>query len=1647
MSDDGPSSHGLPSSSSVDSALLETNGTIDVVVQLERIEPGTLDTASSGRLQAQLETHAKRSQQPLLGFVDSHEGVSVTNQFWLTNAVVLEVDTDRVPIKALTRIDHVIDVHDNLEVQLLDTAQLAAGSNQPKLETVSTSQTLDGISVHSRGISTTSHGYETTYGLEQIDAPAVWGTYGTKGAGAKVAVLDTGVDPSHPDIGLYTDDDADPRYPGGWAEFDSYGQLVADSEPYDSGTHGTHVSGTVAGGNASGEYIGVAPEADLLHGLVLNEGSGTYAQIIAGMEWAVEEDADVIAMSLGADGYHEEFIEPIRNAEAAGTVVISASGNSGDGVSGSPGNSYDGMAIGASDSNAEIATFSSGEEIDTDDVWGDDAPDEWPASYIVPDVAAPGVSTKSAVPGGGYDHKSGTSMATPHVAGTAALMIAVAGDPGPETIESALVDSAWKPEDAPTEPDTRYGNGIINASKAVEAVAPDGGINGTITDTDGTPISDVTVTLETGVTTETADDGTYELSAEPGTYNVTAEGFGYVTTTETVTVESGITTQPFTLEETVDAAVVRSQPDRVESGSQFDVVLEVAGLESYTVSATTPGTDTAPTDVAFAVDGVPINESEPLEFDTYSGEVTVSVVANASATEAATLELNHTVSGANTTVTRASGSTKIWPQLHHVTVVDDGVHGDTVASALENSMPPNAVVTVATSDAVVSGDSEADAHVVQRLESENAEAYVNATESADIGVVYLDQWGDNSNGIPAYSTVTGDPETTHEDDWQTDGTEGPITYTVEKRHPIVPDRSSDETFEIYTPEYADHSWFGHSPFTPIAQVGHANDSRVGPALAVDDDGQTVLASSLGRSDFVGNEDFTAEADLILANAVSYVSATDQVTVDDSFDRYTKAGDTLRATVDVATTGNLTVDLVADSTDLEAEAIDPNKTTLFVDGEARSIGESIALESTDIATATEVRLETDGDAEGAVQLELSMGDEPARTTATTVVDTLPARYNGTVVINGNPAPDGLTIDVEGANESISSVTSDGTFGGAGSQSDALLAWAADDADLEFSVENVSTDTAVTWAADDQQEVTVHLMFEDPTANARLDGSRWTTTEQATPFSIIGIADESHILETEWNRPDHQPDDQWNATHTFSTDGHVSPSVTITDLGGNTTSLERRVLVIDGEIVTVSGAVEPAENGTAYVHPANTTWQDTQPVRNGTFEVATARNESTNIVYVQDGDNVAYPHASTLLTSPISYDTELGSHTLSGHELRVQVLDTQGDPIPNATVAFTPANTSTLDGPPVRFESTTDGEGYWQGPHGNAAGVAVNGSVTLEVTPPSGDTFVNDTVVRTPTVDNRTALTVTLESAQTDDNGTDEESGSSTPPPAPPSPPAPFTISATQIGDGSVVVTGDNANSDATADVELSEVVADGLAITHISVTVDRDRSRFAYTLSPAELQDAPLESLHEQSGISAEHRIAVGSFDADGDWQTVRSTTVSFSVPDDVRSPVTSHHDLVVYEYDHSRETWTQGTVEYTADTLELSVDGPRTYVIAIDPAALEPAKGEGDSEPETTSGDQTEADATNTAPQTNDGDGTTSPQTDGYDDEQDALDGESATDASQSGDETNPQESEHSVDHPPENSTEEADTIPGFGILLGLGALLFVSVYYRKRLQ
>jgi hypothetical protein len=268
----------------------------------------------------------------------------------------------------------------------------------------------------------------------QIGAPAAWEA-GVTGTGVKVAVLDTGVDQTHPD--LADREIAEKNFSEAPDNVDNYG-------------HGTHVASIVAGTGAKsgGKYRGIAHGASILDGKVLDDfGGGFDSGIIAGMEWAAQQGADIANLSLG--GIDTTEVDPLEQAVESltaqyGTLFVIAAGNSGASYSvGSPGSAPSALTVGAVDRDDTLAFFSSRGPTQVDGV-------------IKPDIIAPGVEIVAALHSAGtinapvepgYTALSGTSMATPHVAGAAALLAQEHPDWTGQQLKAALSGSAKPGQD------------------------------------------------------------------------------------------------------------------------------------------------------------------------------------------------------------------------------------------------------------------------------------------------------------------------------------------------------------------------------------------------------------------------------------------------------------------------------------------------------------------------------------------------------------------------------------------------------------------------------------------------------------------------------------------------------------------------------------------------------------------------------------------------------------------------------------------------------------------------------------------------------------------------------------------------------------------------------------------------------------------------------------------------------------------------------------------------------------------------------------------------------------------------------------------------------------------------------------------------
>jgi subtilisin family serine protease len=296
--------------------------------------------------------------------------------------------------------------------------------------------------------------------VPRIQSPLVWDA-GVRGEGMKIGVVDTGIDPNHDDF---------------------EGRVVAKisfvgGDGTDDNGHGTHVASIAAGTGASsdGKYRGVAPASSLYTAKVLDaRGSGAMSGVMAGIEWAVDQGVHVINLSLGSDGPCDgtDALSTLCDevVQQYGIVVCAAAGNAGPGTStvGSPGCARWVITIGAVDDADNVTSFSSrGPTAD-----GRVKPDiVFPGDGIVA-AQADGTALGSVVESG-YVRLSGTSMATPHAAGSVALLLQAKPDLTPNQVKWALLTTALELGENPNAQGSGRGDVFAAHQKAVSETPPD----------------------------------------------------------------------------------------------------------------------------------------------------------------------------------------------------------------------------------------------------------------------------------------------------------------------------------------------------------------------------------------------------------------------------------------------------------------------------------------------------------------------------------------------------------------------------------------------------------------------------------------------------------------------------------------------------------------------------------------------------------------------------------------------------------------------------------------------------------------------------------------------------------------------------------------------------------------------------------------------------------------------------------------------------------------------------------------------------------------------------------------------------------------------------------------------------------------------
>ncbi|MET8979455.1 S8 family serine peptidase [Streptomyces sp. NPDC004539] len=432
---------------------------------------------------------------------------------------------------------------------------------------------------------------DPTQGTAQIHAPAAWQA-GYDGKGVEVAVLDSGIDATHPDV----------RNSVAAAQ-DFSGSGTTD----DTMGHGTHVAATIAGSGAGsgGRYKGVAPGAKLLVGKVFNRGGTQESYLISAMQWAAGRGAKVVNMSLGGtDAPGSDPVEKAVNALSAssGALFVIAAGNSGPdaGTVNSPGSAASALTVAAVDGADRLTSFSSrGPTADGD---------------LKPDIAAPGldiIAAKAvhgtegdAVPVPGYVKMSGTSMATPHVAGAAAILAQKHPDWTGARLKAALMDSAVPLKDASTPYDAGAGRVDVADALAQTVVTDTASLGFGVQKWPHTDDKAVTRTL------------TYSNTGDkPVTLGLAATGTGpdgkaapaglFTVSADRLTVPAGgtaqVTVTADTRAGTVDGTYWGSVTAKSASGTNIHTVLGVVReVESYDLVLTFTGRDGKATGPALA---------------------------------------------------------------------------------------------------------------------------------------------------------------------------------------------------------------------------------------------------------------------------------------------------------------------------------------------------------------------------------------------------------------------------------------------------------------------------------------------------------------------------------------------------------------------------------------------------------------------------------------------------------------------------------------------------------------------------------------------------------------------------------------------------------------------------------------------------------------------------------------------------------------------------------------------------------------------------------------------------------------------------------------------------------------------------------------
>lgn len=325
--------------------------------------------------------------------------------------------------------------------------------------------------VRSTGVIYTPDDRNIEWGVSQVHAEKVWDEFNVQGEGVTVGIIDTGVNYKLPAI-----KNAYKGYDSATNTFDSsfYKDFIDEfDEPKADSTndHGTHVAGTICGREGNNlNQIGVAPKAKFISARAIDNNGGDVSDLLAAAQWMLEKKPDIINNSWGGDSDDNDWFKAVVDSwRDEGILPVFAAGNqrSGEPIPGpgsisNPGNMLNVFSVGAIDINKNLGSFSKK---------GPSAFDKT-GSIIKPDVSAPGVQVRSVDARGKYVSWNGTSMATPHVAGVAALIKSAKPTISLNELEDLLRKTAEPLSDNkfPASPNMAYGHGLVNAYDAVASI-------------------------------------------------------------------------------------------------------------------------------------------------------------------------------------------------------------------------------------------------------------------------------------------------------------------------------------------------------------------------------------------------------------------------------------------------------------------------------------------------------------------------------------------------------------------------------------------------------------------------------------------------------------------------------------------------------------------------------------------------------------------------------------------------------------------------------------------------------------------------------------------------------------------------------------------------------------------------------------------------------------------------------------------------------------------------------------------------------------------------------------------------------------------------------------------------------------------------